>query len=157
MANLKEIQDFLTNLAKTDIVKIKIKDGDLELTAQFKPDVQVATTVAQPVVQQQVPVAQQATQQQTVEKSSEQKVETGNYLTIKAPMVGTFYRKPAPDKPAYVEVGQKIHKGDIVCIIEAMKLFNEIESDIDGEIVEILVDDATPVEFDQPIFRVKPL
>ncbi len=157
MATLKEIQDFISNLAKTDIVKIKIKDGDLELTAQFKPDVQVATTVAQPVVQQQMPVAQSVKQEAATVKSEQQDVEASNYITIKAPMVGTFYRKPAPDKPAYVEVGQKIRKGDIICIIEAMKLFNEIESDVDGEIVEILVDDATPVEFDQPIFRVKPL
>jgi len=78
-------------------------------------------------------------------------------LTIKSPIVGTFYRKPKPESPAFAEIGQSVKKGDIVCIIEAMKLFNEIESDVSGEIVKIFVEDAQPVEFDQPLFLVKPL
>ena len=78
------------------------------------------------------------------------------YITVKSPIIGTFYRKPAPDKPMFVEVGSSIGKGDVLCVIEAMKLFNEIESEVSGKIVKILVDDASPVEFDQPLFLVDP-
>ena len=83
-------------------------------------------------------------------------VETNNYITIKSPIIGTFYRKPSPDKPMFVEVGKTIAKGDVLCVIEAMKLFNEIESEISGKIVKVLVDDSSPVEFDQPLFLVDP-
>jgi len=165
MASLKEIQEFIKNISKTDLYKIKIKTDDIEMSIQLKPDVateapviierpqqqSIVKEVQQPV--QNVVDEQAATQTQTVETTND----TSNLLKIKAPIVGTFYRKPAPDKPAFVEVGQKIKKGDTVCIIEAMKLFNEIDSDFDGEIVEILVSDSTPVEFDQPLFLVKPL
>jgi len=82
--------------------------------------------------------------------------ENANYLTIKSPIIGTFYRKPSPDKPSFVEVGASINTGDTVCVIEAMKLFNEIESEISGKIVKVLVEDSTPVEFDQPLFLVDP-
>jgi acetyl-CoA carboxylase biotin carboxyl carrier protein len=83
-------------------------------------------------------------------------VEESKYITIKSPMIGTFYRKPSPDKPMFVEVGNSIGKGDVLCVIEAMKLFNEIESEVSGKIVKILVDDMSPVEFDQPLFLVDP-
>jgi acetyl-CoA carboxylase biotin carboxyl carrier protein len=82
--------------------------------------------------------------------------EESKYVTIKSPIIGTFYRKPSPDKPVFVEVGSSIGKGDVLCVIEAMKLFNEIESEISGKIVKILVDDMSPVEFDQPLFLVDP-
>jgi acetyl-CoA carboxylase biotin carboxyl carrier protein len=82
--------------------------------------------------------------------------ENANYITVKSPMIGTFYRKPSPDKPMFVEVGSTIGKGDVLCVIEAMKLFNEIESEVTGKIVKILVDDMSPVEFDQPLFLVDP-
>ena len=82
--------------------------------------------------------------------------ETSKYITIKSPMIGTFYRKPAPDKPSFIEVGSSIGKGDVLCVVEAMKLFNEIEAEISGKIVKILVDDMSPVEFDQPLFLVDP-
>ena len=77
-------------------------------------------------------------------------------MIVKSPIIGTFYRKPSPDKPSFVEVGQSIEKGDVLCVIEAMKLFNEIESDFSGKIVKILVDDQSPVEFDQPLFIIDP-
>ena len=83
-------------------------------------------------------------------------VENAHYITIKSPIIGTFYRKPSPDKPMFAEVGSTIAKGDVLCVIEAMKLFNEIESEISGKIVKILVDDMSPVEFDQPLFLVDP-
>jgi acetyl-CoA carboxylase biotin carboxyl carrier protein len=82
--------------------------------------------------------------------------DNSKYVTIKSPMIGTFYRKPAPDKPAFIEVGSSIAKGDVLCVVEAMKLFNEIEAEISGKIVKILVDDMSPVEFDQPLFLVDP-
>jgi acetyl-CoA carboxylase biotin carboxyl carrier protein len=82
--------------------------------------------------------------------------ENAKYITIKSPIIGTFYRKPSPDKPMFVEVGSSIGKGDVLCVIEAMKLFNEIESEVSGKIVKILVDDMSPVEFDQPLFLVDP-
>ena len=82
--------------------------------------------------------------------------EDSKYITVKSPIIGTFYRRPSPDKPLFAEVGQTISEGDVLCVIEAMKLFNEIESEISGKIVKILVDDATPVEFDQPLFLVDP-
>ena len=82
--------------------------------------------------------------------------ENSKYITIKSPIIGTFYRKPSPDKPVFVEVGNTIAKGDVLCVIEAMKLFNEIESEVSGKIVKILVDDMSPVEFDQPLFLVDP-
>jgi acetyl-CoA carboxylase biotin carboxyl carrier protein len=82
--------------------------------------------------------------------------ESSKYIIIKSPIIGTFYRKPSPDKPMFTEVGNTIAKGDVLCVIEAMKLFNEIESEISGKIVKILVDDMSPVEFDQPLFLVDP-
>ena len=91
-----------------------------------------------------------------VAENEDKKEENNNYIEIKAPMVGTFYRKPAPDKASYVSVGDQIEPGKIVCIIEAMKLFNEIESEISGKVVKVLVDDSTPVEFDQPLLLIDP-
>ena len=87
---------------------------------------------------------------------AEAAAEDSKYITIKSPIIGTFYRRPSPDKPIFAEVGQSIAEGDVLCIIEAMKLFNEIESEVSGKIVKILVDDASPVEFDQPLFLVDP-
>jgi acetyl-CoA carboxylase biotin carboxyl carrier protein len=92
----------------------------------------------------------------TIEKKSKQPVEDDNLITVKAQMIGTFYRSPSPDKPPFVEVGTLIKPGDKLCIIEAMKLFNEIESEVSGKIVKVLTDDITPVEFDQPLFLVDP-
>mgnify|MGYP003326810727 CR=1 FL=1 len=84
------------------------------------------------------------------------KSDESKYIEIKSPMIGTFYRKPSPDKPVFVEVGSSISEGDVVCVVEAMKLFNEIESEVSGKIVKILVDDASPIEYDQPLFLVDP-
>ena len=92
----------------------------------------------------------------TNSNSDSDKTDDSKYITIKSPIIGTFYRRPSPDKPIFAEVGQNIAEGDILCIIEAMKLFNEIESEVSGKIVKILVDDASPVEFDQPLFLVDP-
>jgi acetyl-CoA carboxylase biotin carboxyl carrier protein len=88
--------------------------------------------------------------------SSKEEEDLSNYITVKSPIIGTLYRKPSPDKPNFVEVGSTISEGDVLCVIEAMKLFNDIESEVSGKIVKILVDDASPVEFDQPLFLVDP-
>ena len=90
-------------------------------------------------------------------ESQPDKIETDNLITIKSPMIGTFYRKPSPDKDVFVEVGDTIKEGDVLCVVEAMKLFNEIESEVSGKIVKILIDDSSPVEFDQPLFLVEPV
>ena len=119
----------------------------------------VVQTVAAPVVQQvAAPAVQQVAAPVAEAKAPEVKAvaEDANYITIKSPMIGTFYRSSSPDKPAFVSVGDEITPGKHVCIIEAMKLFNEIESDIKGKIVKVLVNDATPVEYDQPLFLVDP-
>jgi acetyl-CoA carboxylase biotin carboxyl carrier protein len=110
---------------------------------------------------QQAPVAQAAPQAAPAPVAASPAAavpvaENSNYITVKSPMIGTFYRKPSPDKPMFVEVGSTISKGDVVCVIEAMKLFNEIEAEVSGKIVKILVDDMSPVEFDQPLFIVDP-
>lgn len=157
MANLKEIQDFIENLAKTDLFKVKIKTDEIEMTVQLKPNVKV-TSYREPVYNETRPTTKQELNNQlNIETKNKETKEETNLLTIKSPMVGTFYRKPSPDRPAFIEIGQQIKSGDIVCIIEAMKLFNEIESDISGEIVKILVEDASSIEFDQPLFLVKPI
>ncbi len=168
MVSLKEIQKFIQELAKADIVKIELKSEDLELNVQFKPEVKTIEKSEDKIIIPQASVAmppqpvappvsapqpQPAPQQQP---AAEEKKEDEELIAIKAPMVGTFYRRPAPDKPPYVEVGDYIKPGDVVCIIEAMKLFNEIEAEVEGTIEKILVEDATPVEYEQPLFLVRP-
>ena len=93
---------------------------------------------------------------ESTEASSAPAEDDSKYITIKSPMIGTFYRKPSPDKPVFVEVGSQIKEGDVLCVVEAMKLFNEIESEVSGKIVKVLVDDSSPVEYDQPLFLVDP-
>ncbi len=169
MVSLKEIQKFIQELAKADIVKIELKSEDLELNVQFKPEVKTIEKSEDKIIIPQASVAMPpqpvvppapAPQPQQVQPpqapSEQEKKEDEDLIAIKAPMVGTFYRRPAPDKPPYVEVGDYIKPGDVVCIIEAMKLFNEIEAEVEGTIEKILVEDATPVEYDQPLFLVRP-
>jgi acetyl-CoA carboxylase biotin carboxyl carrier protein len=97
------------------------------------------------------PAAPAAPQEEPKKESEDSK-----YITMKSPIIGTFYRKPSPDKPAFVEVGDTISKGDVLCVIEAMKLFNDIESEVSGKIIKVLVEDSSPVEFDQPLFLIDP-
>ena len=161
--NLKEIQNLIKFVAKSgasevklemDDVKITIKTGNESSMSQVQ---QVALPLQMP--QAQIPQVSQATNDVVVptnSNSDSDKTDDSKYITIKSPIIGTFYRRPSPDKPIFVEVGQNIAEGDILCIIEAMKLFNEIESECSGKIVKILVDDASPVEFDQPLFLVDP-
>lgn len=162
----KEIQELIKLVAKQDVAEVKIKDKDFSITIKGKECFNKNTSfvAAQPQQFVQAPAAQQAPAQQTTEERSSQaeapKAEANkandNHITIKSPMVGTFYRKPSPDKDVFVKVGDSIKKGDVLCIIEAMKLFNEIESEVSGTVVKVLLDDSTPVEYDQPLFIVDP-
>jgi len=99
---------------------------------------------------------QQEIVQETSSTNSSEELENENHIVVKSPIIGTFYRKPSPDKPSFVEVGKTISEGDVLCVIEAMKLFNEIESEFSGKIVKILAEDQSPVEFDQPLFIIDP-
>ncbi len=161
--DIKEVQNLIKFVAKSGVSEVKIENKDFKLTIKNKPEYvtpapPVATTVTAipasvpPAVAPVTPPPAAAT-----DESAKKETDESKYITIKAPIIGTFYRRPSPDKPPYVEVGDVIKEGDIVCIIEAMKLFNEIESEVSGKIVKILVDDATPVEFDQPLFLVEPM
>lgn len=164
--DLKEIQNLIKFVAKSGASEVKLEMDDFKITIRTGGEDQKGeTTFVQQVPMQGAPVAQavpQATQPQPsapVQESGSGEVkeaDNSKYITIKSPIIGTFYRKPAPDKPTFVEVGSKIKDGDVLCVIEAMKLFNEIESEVKGTIVKILVDDASPVEFDQPLFLVDP-
>ena len=157
--NLKEIQNLIKFVAKSGASEVKLEMDDVKITirtgsAGDKTQVQQLTlpmSVPQAQIQQ-ATAAVEAVEPKTAETSAKD----SQYITIKSPIIGTFYRRPSPDKPIFVEVGQSIAEGDVLCIIEAMKLFNEIESEISGKIVKILVDDASPVEFDQPLFLVDP-
>lgn len=145
---------------KSNIGELTVEQKDFKITIKQKEDhvtqvvsapVQAGPVFAQPV-QQQAP----ATVQAPAEKAPTPAAPAGNLVTIKSPMIGTFYRRPSPDKPIFVEVGDEVSPGKVVCIIEAMKLFNEIESEVSGKIVKVLVDDSSPVEYDQPLFLVEP-
>jgi acetyl-CoA carboxylase biotin carboxyl carrier protein len=156
--DLKEIQNLIKFVANSGVAEVKLEMDDVKITIRttLEGNVSEATYVQMP--------AQQALQQAAVPQQIAPvaltpvapAAENSNYITIKSPIIGTFYRKPSPDKPMFVEVGSTINKGDVLCVIEAMKLFNEIESEVSGKIVKILVDDMSPVEYDQPLFLVDP-
>ncbi len=156
--DLKEIQNLIKFVSNSGVAEVKLETGDIKITIRTTveattPDI---TYVQQAPMQQAVaaPVAAAATAAPVAVVPAAD--DNSKYVTIKSPMIGTFYRKPSPDKASFVEVGSTIGKGDVLCVIEAMKLFNEIEAEITGKIVKILVDDMSPVEFDQPLFLVDP-
>ncbi len=162
--DLKDIQNLIKFVAKSGASEVKLETDDVKITIKTGTGEDKADTtyvqqipVNQPIIQH-VPTAQSAPIQTdaNVAPTSEASAEDSKYITIKSPIIGTFYRKPAPDKPLFVEVGSKISQGDVLCVIEAMKLFNEIESEVSGKIIKVLVDDSSPVEFDQPLFLVDP-
>jgi acetyl-CoA carboxylase biotin carboxyl carrier protein len=148
-------------VAKSGATEVKLEMDDFKITIKTtEAGVGETTTYVQHVpVNQALPqmAAPQAAPQAAAPVAAAPAAdENSKYITIKSPIIGTLYRKPSPDKAPFVEVGSTISKGDVVCVIEAMKLFNEIESEISGKIVKVLVDDASPVEFDQPLFLVDP-
>ncbi|MDJ0645774.1 MAG: acetyl-CoA carboxylase biotin carboxyl carrier protein [Flavobacteriaceae bacterium] len=157
--DLKDIQNLIKFVAKSGASEVKLEMEDVKITVKTGTG-KTETTIVQQAPVAQVPVAPVAAPvpvaQETPAKTDAPAEDDSKYVVIKSPIIGTMYRKPSPDKPMFVEVGSKINVGDTVCIIEAMKLFNEIESEVAGTIVKILVDDASPVEFDQPLFLVDP-
>ena len=159
--DIKEIQNLIKFVAKSGASEVKLEMDDIKITIRTGSE-SSDTTIVHQVPAAQIPQIPQAaaqpvaTETPVTASTPAAMSEDSKYITIKSPIIGTFYRKPAPDKPLFVEVGKTIAEGDVLCVIEAMKLFNEIESEISGKIVKILVDDASPVEFDQPLFLVDP-
>lgn len=160
--DLKEIQNLIKFVSNSGVAEVKLETGDVKITIRTtlegnSPDITyVQQAPMQQAIQQAAPVAPAAAAPVAATPADTTADDNSKYITIKSPMIGTLYRKPSPDKPMFVEVGSVINKGDVVCVVEAMKLFNEIESEISGKIVKILVDDSSPVEFDQPLFLVDP-
>jgi len=156
--DLKEIQNLIKFVAKSGTSEVKLETDDFKITIKTGPtgSTTVQQLVAAPIVQGPTASAPLEVAQTQPVSAAAPVVEDSKYITIKSPIIGTFYRRPSPDKPLFVEVGHSISEGDVLCVIEAMKLFNEIESEITGTIVKILVDDSSPVEFDQPLFLVDP-
>ncbi|MEO9894217.1 acetyl-CoA carboxylase biotin carboxyl carrier protein [Aurantibacter sp.] len=159
--DIKEIQSLIKFVAKSGASEVKLETDDIKITIRTGEGMsksettvvqQIPMAAAQHVVGAPVPVEAPSSAAPVAEAPAED----SKYVTIKSPIIGTFYRKPAPDKPTFVEVGDSIGQGDVLCVIEAMKLFNDIESEISGKIVKILVEDSSPVEFDQPLFLVDP-
>ena len=173
---LTEIQDLIKFVARAGVTEVEIEQKDFKLTIKSempkgrgKKEEQVVQTIQVPAampqmvqaapVQTAAPVAVPAAAPAPAATSPEPPAteeDTSNLIEIKSPMIGTFYRRPSPDKDVFAEVGDVIKPGDTVCVIEAMKLFNEIESEVQGKIVKILMDDNSPVEYDQPLFLVDP-
>ncbi|HMQ75081.1 MAG TPA: acetyl-CoA carboxylase biotin carboxyl carrier protein [Flavobacteriales bacterium] len=158
--NLAQIQELIKFVAKSGVSEVEIEQKDFKITIKTpagKKEVQVIAAPA-PAYAAPAPVAAApvAPPPPAAPAPAAPAKEESRYVTVKAPMIGTFYRAPGPGKPVFVNVGDTIEKGKPICIIEAMKLFNEIESDVSGKVVKVLVDDAKPVEYDQPLFLVDP-
>ena len=166
---INEIQDLIKFIAKAGVTEVEIEKKDFKITiksempkkkkgfGEAEATIQVPVAMAAgmaPVAPAPVTVAASPAAEPAAPSANDN--EENNYITVKSPMIGTFYRRPAPDKEAFVDVGDTTKVGDTICVIEAMKLFNEIESEVTGKIVKILVDDNSPVEYDQPLFLVDP-
>lgn len=160
--DIKEIQSLIKFVAKSGASEVKLEMEDIKITIRTgSTSATPETTIVQQIPMAQAPIAAApapvpeapAPSSPPKDNSAE---DDSKYITVKSPIIGTFYRKPSPDKPAFVEVGSEIKQGDVLCVIEAMKLFNDIESEVSGKIVKVLVDDSSPVEFDQPLFLVDP-
>ncbi|UZO81674.1 acetyl-CoA carboxylase biotin carboxyl carrier protein [Aquimarina sp. ERC-38] len=166
--DLKEIQNLIRFVAKSGASEVKLEMDDVKITIKTGSEDTKETTYVQQIPVNTAPIpavpvntTTQATSapdnnKDEAPKSASNTESNPNHITIKSPIIGTLYRKPSPDKPVFVEVGDTIKEGDVLCIIEAMKLFNEIESEVSGTIVKVLVDDSSPVEFDEPLFIVDP-
>lgn len=162
--DIKEIQSLIKFVAKSGASEVKLETDEIKITIRTGSDKD-----GEPTYVQQIPMAAPAMPQQAPpaapapapaapsgEADAKKEGDDSKYITIKSPIIGTFYRKPSPDKPPFVEVGDSISKGEVLCVIEAMKLFNDIESEVSGKVVKVLVDDSSPVEFDQPLFLIDP-
>ena len=160
---IKEIQSLIQFVAKSGASEVSLEMKDVKITIKTSADkapLVIQNPVSQPPQLADINVVSQSIQAQPVKPAdpvpSSINDDESNLIMVKSPIIGTFYRKPAPDKPVFVELGDTVSEGSVLCVIEAMKLFNEIESEVTGKIVKILVDDSSPVEFDQPLFLVDP-
>lgn len=162
--DIKEIQELIKFVAKSGATEVNLEVDNVKISIKSpaKKGALPETIIQQiPVAQGPavIPAAAVPAATSPIAETPKKKNEENNddkYITVKSPMIGTFYRKPSPDKDTFVNVGDSISPGDVLCVIEAMKLFNEIESEVSGKIVKVLVDDSTPVEYDQPLFLVDP-
>src|SRR5476651_557514 len=157
--DIKQIQELIRFVAKSGVNEVAIEQEDFKITIKTNqaPTYVTATVPAAAPVYAAAPAAAAPTEEAPAATAAAPVADTSKYITVKSPMIGTFYRSASPEKPLFVNVGDEIKPGDVVCIIEAMKLFNEIESEVSGRIVKILVDNASPVEYDQPLFLVAPI
>jgi acetyl-CoA carboxylase biotin carboxyl carrier protein len=173
--DFKEIQELIKLINKSNLTEFKMEEGDFKISIRTK---KFGKMMSQPIIQaqpQMVPIQPAPIHQITAapqssatangpeaaasDNQNNQETSSGeneNYLAVKSPIVGTFYRSSSPDKPPYIKIGDSIGVGDVVCIVEAMKLFNEIESEVSGKVVKVMIEDATPVEYDQVLFLVDP-
>jgi acetyl-CoA carboxylase biotin carboxyl carrier protein len=153
--DIKQIQELIRFVSKSGVNEVAIEQKDFKITIKTNQAATVvnATIPASPAAALPAPAPAPSTPTAVAEAVED----TSKYVTIKSPMIGTFYRSASPEKPIFVNVGDEIKPGAVLCIIEAMKLFNEIESEVSGRIVKILVDNASPVEYDQPLFLVEPI
>ncbi|QOW11591.1 acetyl-CoA carboxylase biotin carboxyl carrier protein [Kaistella flava (ex Peng et al. 2021)] len=156
--DIKDIQNLIKFVSKAEVSEVKYKTKDFEITIKTPLAGSEMNYMAQPAVYHTAPqqAAAPAPAAPSVAAPTTPVEDDSKFITIKSPMIGTFYRKPSPDKDLFVNVGDEVTEGKVVCVIEAMKLFNQIESEVSGKIVKVLVDDATPVEYDQPLFLVDP-
>ena len=151
----KELQELLDFIAKSGLNKVNIETEEFKISVQRDPNTKQVVSMAAPVAHTPAPVAAPAAAAAAPAAPAAAAEPAGNYKPLKAPMIGTFYRSSGPDSPLFVQVGDMVEKGQVICIIEAMKLFNEIEAEESGRIVKALVDNATPVEYDQPLFLIE--
>jgi acetyl-CoA carboxylase biotin carboxyl carrier protein len=156
--DIKQIQELIKFVSRSGVNEVSIEQKEFKITIKTnQPPTYVTGAVAQAPLQNIAVTQAPVPLVPSIESKAAPKDDSSNYITVKSPMIGTFYHSASPDKPIFVNVGDEIKAGQIVCIIEAMKLFNEIESEVSGRIVKVLVDNASPVEYDQPLFLVEPV
>ena len=160
--NLEDIQELIKFVAKSGATEVDLEFDGIKILIKSPPKKKRGELEEVTIIQQAVPSQLVSTPNVSLEnsdvpvKTEDKEEENSNYITIKSSMIGTFYRSSSPDKPSFINVGDSIKEGDAICIIEAMKLFNEIEAEVSGTIIKVLVDDSSPIEFDQPLFLVDP-
>ncbi len=157
----KQIQELIKTINKSNISELSIEQGDFKITIKQESAVQTQYVAPPPMPVAQYSPAPAAEAAPAAPAAAAPKpaapAENDKHIEIKSPMIGTFYRSPSPDKPVFVNVGDEIKKGEVLCIIEAMKLFNEIECEMNCRVIKVVADDSTPVEYDQPLFIVEPI
>jgi acetyl-CoA carboxylase biotin carboxyl carrier protein len=168
--DLKEIKELIKLVNQSEVGLLQVEKDDFKIKIVHKdcysknqgqaPVMYAAPSYGNPVSVHATPVTKEEstqTAEPSAPKAEDNAASNGNYVTVHSPMIGTFYRSPGPDKDPYVKVGDTVSKGDIICVVEAMKLFNEIECETTGKIIKVLIDNASPVEYDQPLFLIDPI